>query len=199
MTSFAAGFAIGLSLIVAIGAQNAFVLRQGIRKRHVGKVVWTCILSDGILIMVGVAGFGALTTHVPLLEPVARWGGAIFLAVYGALSMYRAFFSDDALEAKGFAEQSGKAAVLTCLALTWLNPHVYLDTVVLLGAIAATHGPDRWIFGAGGVTASMFFFLCLGYGAVLLQPIFARPMSWRVLDFGVGLLMWSIALSLVLM
>lgn len=198
MTSFLAGFAIGLSLIVAIGAQNAFVLRQGIRKSHVGKVVATCIISDGILILAGVAGFGALTKAMPMLEPITRWGGAIFLFLYGALSMRRAFFVRESLEAKGAAEQSAKSAVLTCLALTWLNPHVYLDTVVLLGAIAAQYGAERWIFGAGAVFASLVFFLSLGYGAALLQPIFARPRSWRILDFCVGILMWSIALSLVL-
>ena len=198
MISFFQGFGAGLALIVAIGAQNAFVLRQGIRKSHVGKVVATCILSDGILILAGVAGFGALTQTMPMLEPITRWGGAIFLFVYGILSMRRAFFVTESLEAKGAAELSARAAVLTCLALTWLNPHVYLDTVVLLGALAAQHGPERWVFGAGAVFASFVFFLTLGYGAALLQPIFARPRSWQILEFCVGVLMWTIALSLIL-
>ena len=197
MTSFIAGFAIGLSLIVAIGAQNAFVLRQGIRKSHVGKVILTCILSDAILILAGVAGFGALTRAFPMFEPVARYGGAAFLFVYGLLSMRRALVKTEKLEAKGAAEHSAYTAVMTCLALTWLNPHVYLDTVVLLGAIASQYGPDRWVFGAGAVTASAVFFLALGYGATLLQPYFAKPMSWRILDMAVGILMWSIAYALV--
>ncbi len=198
MTTILAGFAVGLSLIAAIGAQNAFVLRQGIRKSHVGKVAMTCILSDAILIMVGVGGFGALTEALPMFEPITRWGGALFLAVYGALSMKRAFFGTGGLEADGSGEMSAKAAVLTCLALTWLNPHVYLDTVVLLGAIAAQYGPERWLFGAGAVLASFVFFMVLGYGAAYLQPFFARPLSWRILDFAVAILMWTIALSLIL-
>lgn len=197
MTSFLAGFGMALSLIVAIGAQNAFVLRQAIRKSHIGLVVATCVISDAFLIMAGVAGFGALTKAVPMLEPVTRWGGAIFLIVYGAMSMRRAFFETESLKAADVPEQSAKAAVLTCLALTWLNPHVYLDTVVLLGAVAAQYGPDRWVFGAGGVLASLVFFLALGYGATFLRPVFERPRAWQILDMGVGLLMWSIAFSLV--
>ena len=198
MTIFIAGFALGLSLIAAIGAQNAFILRQGIRKSHVGKVAMTCIISDGILITLGVGGFGILTETLPWFEPLTRWGGALFLAAYGALSMKNAFFATDALDADGTAEMSAKAAVLTCLALTWLNPHVYLDTVVLIGALAAQYGPERWIFGAGAVLASFVFFMVLGYGAAFLQPFFARPISWRILDFAVAILMWTIALSLIL-
>ena len=198
MTSFLAGFAIGLSLIVAIGAQNAFVLRQGIRKRHVGAVIATCVISDAILIAAGVAGFGVLTQAYPALETITRWGGAIFLMAYGAMSMRRAFFETESLRAEGSAEQSMKSAVMICLALTWLNPHVYLDTVVLLGAIATQYGPERWIFGSGAILASLIFFLALGYGAALLQPVFARPMAWRILDAAVGVLMWAIAISLVM-
>ncbi|MDA8585492.1 LysE/ArgO family amino acid transporter [Rhodobacteraceae bacterium] len=198
MITLFAGFVVGLSLIAAIGAQNAFVIRQGIRKSHVGKVIATCILSDTILIMVGVGGFGALTKNFPLFEPFTRWGGAIFLIFYGTLSMRSAFFGISALKADGSAEMSAKAAVLTALALTWLNPHVYLDTVVLLGALAVQYGPERWIFGAGAVLASFVFFVVLGYGAAYLQPIFARPFAWRVLDFAVAILMWAIALSLII-
>ena len=198
MTSFLTGFAIGLSLIVAIGAQNAFVLRQGLRKQHVGLVVATCIISDGILIAAGVAGFGALTSAMPMIEPITRWGGAIFLFVYGALSLRRAFFTTESLDTEGSAAQSARSAVMTCLALTWLNPHVYLDTVVLLGAIAAQYGEAAWVFGTGAVIASTVFFLALGFGARLLQPFFVKPFSWRVLDICVGLLMWGIALSLIL-
>jgi len=198
MTTLLAGFAVGLSLIAAIGAQNAFVLRQGIRKSHVGKVAATCIISDGILIALGVGGFGILTEALPWFEPVTRWGGALFLAVYGAISMKSAFFGTESLETDGNAEMSAKAAVLTCLALTWLNPHVYLDTVVLIGALAAQYGSERWIFGTGAVFASFVFFMVLGYGAAYLQPFFARPISWRILDFAVAILMWTIALSLIL-
>lgn len=197
MTSFITGFAIGLSLIVAIGAQNAFVLRQGLRKQHVGLVVATCIISDGILIAAGVAGFGVLTNAIPMLEPITRWGGAIFLFAYGALSLRRAFYSTESLDGAGSAEQSARSAVLTCLALTWLNPHVYLDTVVLLGAIAAQYGDAAWIFGVGAIFASTVFFLSLGFGARLLQPYFTKPFSWQVLDVAVGILMWGIALSLI--
>ena len=197
MTSFLAGFALGLSLIVAIGAQNAFVLRQGIRKRHVGAVVLTCILSDAILIAAGVVGFGALVHQYPMLEPIAKWGGALFLIVYGLLCIRRAVFVTETLETSGSAEQSMSSAVITCLALTWLNPHVYLDTVVLLGAVASQYGDDRWVFGAGAIAASTAFFVALGYGAALLQPIFAQPRAWRFLDAAVALLMWSIALALI--
>ena len=198
MTVFLAGFAIGLSLIVAIGAQNAFVLRQGIRKSHIGKVIWTCVISDAILIAAGVAGFGILTQAMPMIAPITRWGGAAFLFIYGALSLWRAYFATETLEAADHTERSAMSAVLTCLALTWLNPHVYLDTVVLLGAIAVQYGDQRWLFGAGAIFASLVFFLALGYGAALLQPVFARPMAWRILDVLVGILMWSIALTLVL-
>ena len=188
----------GLGLIMAIGAQNAFVLRQGIRKKHVGAVVATCVISDAILILAGVAGFGALTQSFPLLVPIARWGGAFFLFFYGILSFRRAFLSDEALSTDGAAEQTARSAIMTCLALTWLNPHVYLDTVVLLGAVAAQYGADRWNFGFGAVFGSLVFFVSLGYGARVLQPFFTRPVAWRILDFAVGIVMWSIALSLVL-
>ena len=198
MAIFFTGFAVSLSLIVAIGAQNAFVLRQGIRNRHIGAVVLTCVLSEAILITSGVVGFGALSRQFPAIEPISRWGGALFLVIYGALSMRRAFISNNALEARGKAEQSVAAAVLTCLALIWLNPHVYLDTVILLGTIAGNYGADRWVFGAGALSASTVFFIVLGYGAASLQPWFAKPRAWRILDAAVGLLMWFIAATLVL-
>ena len=197
MTTFLSGFAVSLSLIMAIGAQNAFVLRQGSRRRHVEIVVLTCILSEAVLITSGVAGFGALMEAAPWLEPLAKWGGAAFLVVYGALSARRALTATEALVADDGPSQTALSAVLTCLALTWLNPHVYLDTVVLLGAIAAQYDSDRWTFGAGALTASTGFFLALGYGATRLAPLFARPAAWRVLDMGVAVVMWTIALALV--
>ena len=198
MTAFLAGFAISLSLILAIGAQNAFVLRQGIRNAHVGAVVTACALSEAILILAGVAGFGALTEAVPEIEPIARWGGAAFLLAYGGFSLRRAFVLTETLSGEGPVAQSARTALLACLAITWLNPHVYLDTVVLIGAVAAQYGDDRWIFGAGAVTASTSFFIALGYGARLLQPLFARPLAWRILDGGVAVVMWAIALALIL-
>lgn len=198
MSAFLPGFALSLSLILAIGAQNAFVLRQGIRRAHVGAVVLTCALSEATLILVGVLGFGALTEAVPALDQIARWGGAAFLAIYGALSMWRALTLDESLSPDDSTQQGLWSAVLTCLAITWLNPHVYLDTVVLIGAIASQYDPNRMWFGLGAVTASSMFFATLGYGATRLQPVFARPLAWRLLDAGVAIVMWAIAAALIL-
>ena len=191
-----AGFALGFSLILAIGAQNAFVLRQGLRREHVLAVVLVCALSDAVLIAAGVAGFGALAEAGPGLERIMRYGGAAFLLVYGARAFRAAWRGGEVLEA-GAGAGSLVRAVLTCLALTWLNPHVYLDTVVLLGSVSAQY-EDRLAFGLGAVSASFAFFFALGYGARLLAPLFRRPASWRVLDAGVGAVMWSIAAGLLL-
>ncbi len=190
-----AGFGLGLSLILAIGAQNAFVLRQGLRRAHVLAVVLTCAISDAILIAAGVAGFGTLAEAAPWLEPVMRYGGAAFLFVYGARAFRAAVAGGAALQA-GEGAQSLRAALLTCLALTWLNPHVYLDTVVLLGSISAQYDA-KLAFALGAMTASFVFFFSLGFGARLLAPLFARPAAWRVLDAGVGVVMWAIAVKLV--
>lgn len=196
MQAIGAGFGLGLSLIMAVGAQNAFVLRQGIRRSHVLAVCLTCALSDAILIAAGVAGFGRLTQAAPWIEPVMRWGGAAFLVVYGARSFLSAWRGGAVLVAEGQGGEALGPVLLTCLALTWLNPHVYLDTVVLLGAVAAQY-EDRLGFALGAMTASVVFFFTLGYGARRLAPLFARPQAWRVLDFAVGLLMWTIAASLI--
>ena len=198
MTALLSGFALGFSLILAIGAQNAFILRQGIRGEHVGPVVLVCIVSDGLLILAGVAGFGALSEAVPVFETVMRWGGAAFLLGYGALAFWKAWTGDDALSADGGPVQSLKAAIVTVLALTWFNPHVYLDTVVLLGSVSVQFGEARWVFGLGAAAASTTFFLALGYGARALQPLFARPGAWRLLDACVGALMWTLAVYLIL-
>ncbi len=198
MIAFTTGFAVSLSLILAIGAQNAFVLRQGIRGQHVAAVVLTCVVSEAILISVGVSGFDAATEAVPMLEQVAKWGGALFLFAYGTLSMRRAIFVSESLKAGKNVDQTVWGAILTCLGLTWLNPHVYLDTVVLLGAVASQYGSDRWTFGAGALAGSTVFFTTLGYGALRLQPFFARPTSWRILDAGIALLMWTIAIFLIM-
>ncbi|AXG78701.1 LysE/ArgO family amino acid transporter [Streptomyces paludis] len=182
LTATAAGFGTGLSLIVAIGAQNAFVLRQGIRREAVLPVVAICALSDAVLIVCGVAGLGVLVTAWPSALVVVRIVGAVFLLSYGALAIRRALRPAAALDGDGPTVRSGRRAVLTCLAMTWLNPHVYLDTVLLLGAVAATYGSLRWEFGAGAVLASLCWFAALGYGARLLAGFFRRASSWRVLD-----------------
>lgn len=191
-----AGFGLGLSLILAIGAQNAFVLRQGIRRSHVFAVCLTCAVSDALLIAAGVAGFGSLAQAAPWIEPVMRWGGALFLIAYGARALLSAWRGGAVLMVEGGAVEALMPVLATCLALTWLNPHVYLDTVVLLGSVAAQY-EDRLSFALGAMTASFVFFFTLGYGARWLAPLFARPQAWRVLDLGVGLLMWTIAAALI--
>jgi L-lysine exporter family protein LysE/ArgO len=196
VSSFVPGFLLSLSLIVAIGAQNAFVLRQGLRREHVFWVCLTCGLSDAVLIAAGVAGFGALAEAAPWFETLMRYGGAAFLIVYGWRNAVSAWRGGEALQADSHAPASLRKTVLTLLALTFLNPHVYLDTLVLLGSISAQY-EDRLSFGAGAVLASIVFFFALGYGARLLQPIFAKPLSWRVLDGIIALTMWAIAASLL--
>ena len=198
MQAIVAGFSLGLSLILAIGAQNAFVLRQGLRREHVFAVCLTCALSDALLIMLGVIGFAWITAAAPWVAPAFRYGGAAFLIWYGVLNARAALQGDEALAAAGgTAPASTKSVLLTCLALTWLNPHVYLDTVVLLGSVSTGY-ESRLGFGLGAMLASFVFFFGLGYGARLLGPVFARPLAWRVLDGAVALTMWIIALTLLL-
>ncbi|MGJ7440959.1 LysE/ArgO family amino acid transporter [Aquipuribacter sp. MA13-6] len=193
-----AGLGLGLSLIIAIGAQNAFVLRQGLRGEHLLPVVAVCALSDAVLIGAGVLGAGALLDRLPWLLPVFRVGGAAFLLAYAVVAARRAVRPGVLkAEAQG-AGASLVATVTTALALTWLNPHVYLDTVVLLGSIAQTHGEDRGWFAAGAVVGSLVWFTALGFGARLLRPLFARPGAWRVLDGVIAVVMVAIALSLLL-
>ena len=192
-----AGLGFGLSLIIAIGAQNAFVLRQGLRREHVLVVVAICALSDAVLIAVGVGGLGTLVQLAPWLLTVVRIAGAAFLLVYGVLAARRAFrpaalITDDAGKSTPLL-----ATVGTVLALTWLNPHVYLDTVVLLGSVAGTHGDDRWWFGLGAAIGSILWFSALGFGARLLRPLFAKPMAWRVLDVIIAIVMIALAVSLL--
>ena len=194
MQAALAGFSLGMSLIVAIGAQNAFVLRQGIVRAHVFPVAAICAASDAVLIAAGVAGFGALTGALPWLEIAMRWVGAAFLLWYGLRSWRAAWRGEGALRA-GAAAGSLRAAVLTCLALTWLNPHVYLDTVMLLGAVSAQY-EDRTGFALGAMAASVLFFFTLAYAARLLAPVFARPAAWRVLDLGIGAVMLALAARL---
>ena len=195
--AYGSGFAVGLSLILAIGAQNAFVLRQGLARAHVFAVCLTCAVSDALLMAAGVSGFAVLLDALPWLRPAMTWAGAAFLLVYGALS-FRAALAPGRLAPAATAQGSLKAALLTCLGITWLNPHVYLDTLVLVGSVSSDYPGHEAAFGAGAATASAAFFFALGYGARLLAPVFARPEAWRWLDLGIGVLMWSIAAVLVL-
>ena len=192
----AAGLGLGLSLIVAIGAQNAFVLRQGLRTEHVAAVVAVCLVSDVVLITAGVGGAGALVARAPDVVTVVCFAGAAFLLVYGLMAARRALRPDALLPDAGGARVGLAATVATALALTWLNPHVYLDTVVLLGSLASTYDDRRWWFGAGAALGSAIWFVGLGYGARLLRPVFARPAAWRALDAVIAVVMVSLAVSL---
>ncbi|KRD09430.1 MULTISPECIES: LysE/ArgO family amino acid transporter [unclassified Streptomyces] len=192
-----AGFGTGLSLIVAIGAQNAFVLRQGIRREAVLAVVGICALSDALLIALGVGGVGALVTAWPGALTAVAWIGGLFLLGYGALAARRVFRPSGALVTGGDPVGSRRRAVLTCLAMTWLNPHVYLDTVFLLGSVAADRGPLRWTFGLGAALASVCWFAALGFGARLLGRFLSRPSAWRVLDGLVAATMIVLGVTLV--
>ena len=193
-----AGFRLGFVLILAIGAQNAFVLRQGLRREHVFACCLFCALSDATLIAVGVSGFAAASLAAPWLAPVLRWGGVVFLVWYGSRTLRAAFRGGEVLRAAGGQGQGLRPTLMMLAALTWLNPHVWLDTVVLLGSIAAQYPGQGLAFALGAMTASFTFFFMLGYGARLLAPLFARPRTWQVLDVVVGLTMWSLAASLAL-
>ncbi|MEX5296305.1 LysE/ArgO family amino acid transporter [Kocuria sp. CPCC 205268] len=191
-----AGALSGLALIVAIGAQNAFVLRQGIRREHVGVVVVLCAVSDAVLILGGTAGIGALVSRFPGVLDVLRWGGAAYLAWWAVRSFVSAL-RPAALTAE--APRSRGSVVATTLALTYLNPHVYLDTVVLLGSLANQHGPDtRWVFAGGAVVGSVVWFSALGYGARALSGVLSSPRTWRVVDLVIGVVMLALAVNLVL-
>ena len=196
MQPFLQGFLLSLSLILAIGAQNAFVLRAGLKGHHVFAACLFCGASDAVLIAAGIAGFGSLADAVPWLESAMRYGGAAFLIWYGARSARSAWQGGGVLEASEDTAMTLRTTLLTLAALTWLNPHVYLDTVVLIGSISS--GADnRLAFGIGAVMASFAFFFSLGYGAGLLRPVFANPRAWQVLDGGIALVMWSIAVGLL--
>lgn len=191
------GFLLGASLIIAIGAQNAFVLRQGLLRQHVFVVSTICFLSDALLITAGVAGLGSLIQAMPQTLRYITLGGAAFLAVYGFLAFRRAL-KPSQMQASDRGTGSRAAAIATVLGLTFLNPHVYLDTVVLLGGLSGRFaGEARVAFGLGAAVASAVWFYSLGYGSRLLQPLFARPMAWRVLDFGIAAIMWLIAVTLL--
>jgi L-lysine exporter family protein LysE/ArgO len=195
--AFLQGFATSLALIVAIGAQNAFVLRQGLARVHVLPVVLVCALSDALLISLGVAGLGRWVQAHPALLALARWGGAAFLLAYAAMAARRAL-APHGLAVQGPALGDLRAALAACLAFTYLNPHCWLDTVVLVGSIAAQQPEDsRAVFGAGAASASAAWFFSLGYGARPLAPLFQRPAAWRALDAAIALVMVAIAAGLI--
>ncbi|GLQ55519.1 LysE/ArgO family amino acid transporter [Devosia nitrariae] len=196
-TAFIPGFLLGLGLILAIGAQNAFVLRQGLRGEHVLAICLACAVSDAVLISAGVSGFGALTASLPWLETALRFAGAAFLVAYGVRAFVSALGKGGTLVPSSQAPTSLAAALAACLAFTWLNPHVYLDTILLLGSISTQYPGEEAVFAAGAVAASFCFFFSLGYGARLLRPLFAQPGAWRVLDLIIGATMCVIALRLL--
>jgi len=191
------GFIASFTLIAAIGAQNAFVLRQGIRREHVLPVVALCTVSDVVLISAGIAGVGALINAHPSALNIAKFGGALFLVGYGLLAARRAW-RPSSLTPSEAAPTRLIEVLLTCAALTFLNPHVYLDTVVLLGALANEHRDERWLFGVGAVTASAVWFVGLGLGARQLAGLFARPLTWRILDGLIAVMMIGLGMSLAL-
>ena len=196
LTPLLIGFATGLTLIVAIGAQNAFILRQGIRREHVLPVVAVCTVSDVALMAAGVAGFGALVTAHPQVVTLARFGGAAFLIVYGMLAARRAWRPSGLTPSQaGPSRLAG--VVLTGLAFTFLNPHVYLDTVVLIGALSNEHRDGRWLFGVGAAVASAVWFTTLGFGAGRLRGLFARPTAWRILDGLIAVTMIALGVAVL--
>nr|WP_256971529.1 LysE/ArgO family amino acid transporter [Microbacterium esteraromaticum] len=220
--TFLSGIGLGLSLIIAIGAQNVFVLRQGMRRDHVLAVVLICAISDAVLITAGVAGLGLLVERAPWLVIVARCAGAIFLVAYGLLAAKRAWRGSDQglslnqsprVDTHSPGQTDAAAAstltatrtrtrlapvIATVLALTWLNPHVYLDTVLMLGSVAATHGDARWVFAAGAIFASFLWFAGLGFGARYLGRWLSTPRAWRMLDTLIAVVMIALGVALVL-
>ncbi|HCY86912.1 MAG TPA: amino acid transporter [Desulfobacteraceae bacterium] len=197
LTAYAKGIGTGAGLIIAIGAQNAFVLSQGVRKNHYLTIALICALCDAILVAVGVTGVGTMFAASPLLTRIAGMGGAAFLFVYGARAFQSAFRGNQ-METDNDAATSLKAVVLATLAVTLLNPHVYIDTVLLLGSIASQfQPPEHLAFGAGAVTASFAWFFSLSIGATFLAPLFRKKRAWQILDSFVGVVMWTIAASLV--
>lgn len=199
LAAAAAGFVASAGLIIAIGAQNAYVLRQGLRQRHVGLVVAICACGDIALILLGIAGIGALVQAWPGLLQAMRFAGAAFLGVYGLLAARRAWRGSGGLSPTGAEPDTWKRVMLVCLAFTFLNPHVYLDTMILLGSISTRYpGVLRWAFAVGACTASVAWFTSLGFGARFLQPIFRGTRAWRVLDACIAVFMLALCLLLLL-
>lgn len=198
LSAIPAGFATGAGLIMAIGAQNAFALRQGLQRNFVWLVVAICSLGDIVLILSGVAGIGRLVQAWPGLLQVLRFAGAAFLAVYGLMAAWRAIKGAEALKPADEGAGSRKKVLLTCMAFTFLNPHVYLDTMVLVGSLSTRYpGAGKWMFGFGACIASVVWFTTLTFGARFLQPVFHRPVAWRVLDAAIALFMLSLSAMLV--
>lgn len=196
--SFIQGFLLSLSLIVAIGAQNAFVLKQGLKKQHIFWVCLICAISDSILIAAGVFGFAQLmVTHIEWVSWI-KYIGAVFLFIYGAQHFYQAYCAKNYLQDSQIEEAHLMKVLGICLMLTWLNPHVYLDTVVLIGSISTEFADNKTYFTLGAILASYLFFFSLGYGARLLEPIFKDHRAWKVLDVVIGIIMWGIAISLII-
>lgn len=195
MIAFLPGFLTGLSLIVAIGAQNAFVIRQGLTRSHVFLVVAICAVADAALIALGIAGLGAAISGLPWLLEVIRWFGVAYLSWFGFKSA-RAAFKNESLDAAGAAEQSRIKVVSTVLALTLLNPHVYLDTVILVGSIGNQFGENKWFFAFGAMLASFVWFTSVGYGAKAASSLMSKPIFWRILDTVIAVIMFGIAITL---
>jgi L-lysine exporter family protein LysE/ArgO len=195
MIAFWPGFLTGLSLIMAIGAQNAFVIRQGLTRKYVFLVVAICALSDAFLILLGVAGLGALISSLPWLLEIVRWFGVLYLTWFGIKSL-RSAFNTQSLDASGMQSGSAKTVILSVLGFTFLNPHVYLDTVILLGSIGNQFGPDKWWFALGGMVASIVWFSSIGFGAKAASRFMAKPVFWKVLDLVIAAVMFGIAIML---
>ena len=198
VNSYIQGLMMGFSLIIPIGAQNAFVLKQGLKKQSVFWVCLVCALSDSILIILGVTGFSVVIQQYPQLIQWAKWGGALFLFWYGLQHALQSFGSEQKMQISADETQHLSKIILICLTLTWLNPHVYLDTVVLLGSISTQFENTKLYFSLGAVTASWLFFFALGYSARIFIPIFENPKAWKILDGVIALVMWGIAISLIL-
>ena len=197
LSSLFSGFAVGLSLIVAIGAQNAFVLKQGLKQQYVFWICVICALSDSILILMGVAGFAQVIAHYPHVVMISKYLGVLFLLVYGAQHFYNAYRTQQTISLDTDSPPSLKRMLMLCLAFTWLNPHVYLDTVILMGSISTQYTLYKWWFALGAAISSWLFFFSLGYGSKFLLAWFQNLKAWKVLDVVIGVIMWGIALSLL--
>ncbi|WP_392562388.1 LysE/ArgO family amino acid transporter [Orbus sturtevantii] len=197
MSAFWYGMGTGFSLIMAIGAQNAFVLKQGLKKNFVFAVCLVCALSDSVLIYLSVMGFSHFITQYPLIVTIAKYLGAAFLLCYGLRSFYSAIKKQQVLNPSQLEKGTFFKVIAICLAFTWLNPHVYLDTVLLIGSVSLQFSEQTYSFACGAILASWIFFFSLGYGARILLPLFSNPLSWKILDIIIGIIMWTIALTLL--
>ena len=195
--TFLSGFSIGLSLILAIGAQNAFVLKQGLLRKHVFLVCLICALSDAILITLGVMGFGEIVLAYPWIELFSKYAGAFFLISYGLISLYSSAKNTHNLIPSKDSKDLISSTVITCLAFTWLNPHVYLDTVIMLGSIS-TQFSETHLFGLGAITASFAFFFSLGFGASKLTSYFEKQRTWQILEVCIGATMIILGINLLI-